>query len=394
MFEWVSEQRPKNPTLRCEVVLVTTSTSDDCPDQEPKATSRNKTRSGVETVYQWSPRTRRTVALGIGFLAALVLWGSRDIIGPFVWAGIFAYIFNPAVQGLIRVTRVPRAVAVALLFGIGISVVALVAIFLVPRITDELNRLAVELPAIVTEVEDMLPVEILGQPMVVQDVIDSITAGLTGILTDASKAIGAFRSAFTMMLHGLLAVVAAGYLLLAGPSLVHGILRLLPAHQKSEAEILVGSINNVLGGFIRGEAMLIVIMSVTTFIGLSIIGIPFAVILAIATGFLELIPVFGPIIAATPPIIIALFTSNNFGWPGWVAALVVAGMYTVLRQLEDYLIIPNVVGRVVRVHPLVALFAIFAGLQIWGVTGMVIALPVAGVARVLLGYAYRRTIVS
>ena len=360
MFEWVSEQRPKNPTLRCEVFLVTTSTSDDCPDQEPQATSRNKTRSGSEMVYQWSPRTRRTVALGIGFLAALVLWGSRDIIGPFVWAGIFAYIFNPAVQGLIRVTRLPRAVAVALLFGIGISVVA----------------------------------EILGQPMVVQDVIDSITAGLTGILTDASKAIGAFRSAFTMMLHGLLAVVAAGYLLLAGPSLVHGILRLLPAHQKSEAEILVGSINNVLGGFIRGEAMLIVIMSVTTFIGLSIIGIPFAVILAIATGFLELIPVFGPIIAATPPIIIALFTSNNFGWPGWVAALVVAGMYTVLRQLEDYLIIPNVVGRVVRVHPLVALFAIFAGLQIWGVTGMVIALPVAGVARVLLGYAYRRTVVS
>ena len=196
-----------------------------------------------------------------------------------------------------------------------------------------------------------------------------------------------------MMLHGLLAVVAAGYLLLAGPSLVHGILALLPANQKSEAEVLVGSINNVLGGFIRGEATLIVIMSVTTFIGLSIIGIPFAVILAIATGFLELIPVFGPIIAATPPIIIALLTSNNFGWPGWVAALVVAGMYTVLRQLEDYLVIPNVVGRVVRVHPLVALFAIFAGLQIWGVTGMVIALPVAGVARVLLGYAYRRTVV-
>ncbi len=372
------------------------SISDDCPDQAPQVTSRdlddNKPRSGSEVAYQWSPRTRRTVALGIGFLAALVLWGARDIIGPFVWAGIFAYIFNPAVQGVVRVTRVPRAVAVSLLFGIGISLIALVAIFVVPRITDELNHLAVELPAIVTEVEDILPAEILGQPMVVQDVIDSIAAGLTGILTDASKAIGAFRSAFTMMLHGLLALVAAGYLLLAGPSLVHGLLALLPANQKSEVEVLVGSINKVLGGFIRGEATLIVIMSVATFIGLSIIGIPFAVILAIATGFLELIPVFGPIIAATPPIIIALFTLNNFGWPGWVAALVVAGMYTVLRQLEDYLIIPNVVGRVVRVHPLVALFAIFAGLQIWGVTGMVVALPVAGVARVLLGYAYRRTV--
>ena len=185
------------------------SISDDCPDQAPQVTSRdlddNKPCSGSEMAYQWSPRTRRTVALGIGFLAALVFWGARDIIGPFVWAGIFAYIFNPAVQGVIRVTRVPRAVAVALLFGIGITLVALVVIFVVPRITDELNHLAVELPAIVTEVEDILPTEILGQPMVVQDVIDSITKGLTGILTDASKAIGAFRSAFTLMLHGLLA---------------------------------------------------------------------------------------------------------------------------------------------------------------------------------------------
>ena len=149
-----------------------------------------------------------------------------------------------------------------------------------------------------------------------------------------------------------------------------------------------------MGGFIRGEIILVVIMSVTTFIGLSIIGVPFAVILAIATGFLELIPVFGPIMAAIPPIALALVTANNFGWPGWVAGVVVAVMYTVLRQLEDYFVIPNVVGRVVRVHPLIALFAIFAGLQIWGITGMVIALPTAGVARVLLGYAYRRTVTS
>ena len=93
-------------------------------------------------------------------------------------------------------------------------------------------------------------------------------------------------------------------------------------------------------------------------------------------------------------IALALVTANNFGWPGWVAGLAVAVMYTVLRQLEDYFVIPNVVGRVVHVHPLVALFAIFAGLQIWGITGMIIALPTAGVARVLLGYAYRRTMTS
>lgn len=349
---------------------------------------------GEAAVYRWSPRTRRTVAMSIAILAGLVLWGAREIVGPFVWAGIFAYVFNPAVNGLVRLARVPRPVAVALFYALGIGLLILLGFLIVPRVVDELDRLATELPEIVAELEAALPSEFLGQPLVVQDVIDGLTAGATSMLTDASQAVSAFRSAFTLLIHGVLAVVAAGYLLLAGPGLIRGLLDLIPPGPRAETEELIGRINNVLGGFIRGEIILVVIMSVTTFIGLSIIGVPFAVILAIATGFLELIPVFGPIMAAIPPIGLALVTANNFGWPGWVAGVVVAVLYTVLRQLEDYFVIPNVVGRVVRVHPLIALFAIFAGLQIWGITGMVIALPVAGVARVLLGYAYRRTVTS
>ena len=364
------------------------------PSVEPDAPGTGGAVPGEQPVYRWSPRTRRTVAMFIGILAALVLWGAREIVGPFVWAGIFAYVFNPAVNGLVRLARVPRPAAVALFYALGIGLLTLLGFLIIPRVVDELDRLTTELPSIIADLEAALPSEFLGQPLVVQDVIDGLTAGATSMLTDASQAVSAFRSAFNLLIHGVLAVVAAGYLLLAGPELFRGLLERIPPGPRAETEELVGRINNVLGAFIRGEIILVVIMSVTTFIGLSIIGIPFAVILAIATGFLELIPVFGPIMAAIPPIGLALVTANNFGWPGWVAGVVVAVMYTVLRQLEDYFVIPNVVGRVVRVHPLIALFAIFAGLQIWGITGMVIALPVAGVARVLLGYAYRRTVTS
>lgn len=362
--------------------------------QSPDQPMHGASTAGEQPVYRWSPRTRRTVAMFIAILAGLVLWGAREIVGPFVWAGIFAYVFNPAVGALVRVARIPRPAAVALFYAIGLGLLTLLGFLVIPRVVDELNRLAAELPEIVAEIEAALPSEFLGQPLVVQDVIDGLTAGATSRLTDASQAVSAFRSAFNLLIHGVLAVVAAGYLLLAGPELYRGLMERIPPGPRAETEELIGRINSVLGAFIRGEIILVVIMSVTTFIGLSIIGVPFAVILAIATGFLELIPVFGPIMAAIPPIGLALVTANNFGWPGWVAGVVVAVMYTVLRQLEDYFVIPNVVGRVVRVHPLIALFAIFAGLQIWGITGMVIALPVAGVARVLLGYAYRRTVTS
>ncbi|MDE2901679.1 MAG: AI-2E family transporter [Chloroflexota bacterium] len=365
------------------------------PDPRPPDPPANgASAAGEQPVYRWSPRTRRTVAMFIAILAGLVLWGAREIVGPFVWAGIFAYVFNPAVNGLVRLARVPRPAAVAIFYALGIGLLTLLGFLIIPRVVDELDRLTTELPSIIADLETALPAEFLGQPLVVQDVIDGLTAGATSMLTDASQAVSAFRSAFNLLIHGVLAVVAAGYLLLAGPELFRGLLERIPPGPRTETEELIVRINSVLGGFIRGEIILVVIMSVTTFIGLSIIGIPFAVILAIATGFLELIPVFGPIMAAIPPIGLALVTANNFGWPGWVAGVVVAVMYTVLRQLEDYFVIPNVVGRVVRVHPLIALFAIFAGLQIWGITGMVIALPVAGVARVLLGYAYRRTVTS
>ncbi len=341
---------------------------------------------------RWSPRTRRTVVVFIAILVALVLWGARDILGPFVWAGIFAYVLNPAVNLLRRVARVPRPLAVALLYVIGVGLVVTAAILLVPLISSELDRVTSDLPEIIEGAESSLPAEILGQPLSVQGLVDTFNASVAAFLSDTTAAIGAFRTAFEGVIHMLLALVAAAYLLLAGPRLVSNMLGLLPVAQRAEASVLVASINRVFGGFIRGELILVVIMSVTTYIGLSIIGVPFALVIAIATGFLELIPVFGPVIAAVPPIALALVTQNNFELPGWLAATVVAIMYTVLRQVEDYLVIPNVVGRVVRVHPLVALFALFAGLQIWGVTGMIIALPVAGVARVLLGYVYRRTV--
>ena len=327
-------------------------------------------------------------------LAVLVLWGARDILGPFVWAGIFAYVMNPGVNFLCHVVGAPRPLAVLLLYIIGVGTIVAAGFLIIPELLDELTQVTDDLPDIIDRVEASIPTEVLGQPIVAQGLTDSFNRATVGFLTDTTAAIEAFRGAFRGLLHVLLALVAGVYLLLAGPRTFSNLLALVPDAQRRDVTEIMAAVNRVLGGFIRGELILVVIMSVATFIGLSVIGLPFALVLALATGFLELIPVFGPIIAALAPIGLALVSSNNFGWPGWLAATVVVVMYTLLRQIEDYLVIPNVVGRVVRVQPLVALFAIFAGLQIWGVTGMVIALPVAGVARVLLSYAYRRTVVG
>lgn len=129
-------------------------------------------------------------------------------------------------------------------------------------------------------------------------------------------------------------------------------------------------IDRILGQFVRGEVLLIIIMSAATWVALSLMGIRYALILGLIAGVLELIPFIGPILAAVPAVGLALFQPSPFGWTPFVSAGVVALTYFVLRHAEDYFIIPTVVGRVVELHPLVAMFAAFSGTAIAGVMGM------------------------
>ena len=100
--------------------------------------------------------------MAIAILAGLVLWGAREIIGPFVWAGIFAYVFNPAVGALVRLARIPRPLAVALFYAVGLGLLVLLGFVVAPRVVDELDRLNAELPSIVAEAEATLPSEGAG----------------------------------------------------------------------------------------------------------------------------------------------------------------------------------------------------------------------------------------
>jgi predicted PurR-regulated permease PerM len=103
---------------------------------------------------------------------------------------------------------------------------------------------------------------------------------------------------------------------------------------------------------------------------------------------LELFPVVGPVLAGTIAVTVGLFQPNVFGWEPAVYGLVIAGMYTLLRYTEDYLVIPNVIGRVVHLHPLVVLFALLAGATLGGVLGMFIAVPTCAMLKVILSYIH------
>jgi predicted PurR-regulated permease PerM len=271
------------------------------------------------------------------------------------------------------------------------------ALVVLPVATREARELAAVLPRLLLQTQSTLAREqtitVFGQDIDLSPVSDELTRTLGGLVSATSHqlVLAAVQTVETLA-KSVLALVATFYLLMAGPRLKQSVRTNVPERYRREFGPLAGNIDRILGRFVRGEVLLIMIMSFVTWLALSLLGIRYALILGLLAGVLELIPFIGPILAAIPAVALALFQPSPFGWSPLVNAGAVALIYTILRHAEDYFVIPQIVGRVVELHPLVAMFAVLSGAAVGGVLGMFLAVPVAAVLRIVLRYVYSKLI--
>ncbi len=143
-----------------------------------------------------------------------------------------------------------------------------------------------------------------------------------------------------------------------------------------------------IGYWMQGQLLLGIVVAVMVYIGLAIIGVPNALLFAVLAGVFELIPLFGPILAAIP----AIFSA--YGELGATSALIVAGLYLVIQQLENHVLYPMVVKKVVGVPPIVSIIALFIGGQLAGFLGILISVPVAVVVMEVINDYEQKKIAS
>jgi predicted PurR-regulated permease PerM len=253
------------------------------------------------------------------------------------------------------------------------------------------------LPRLLVQVRNSLAQEptvvVFGAEVDLRPISDELTRTLGGLVSAAShRLVETAVTTVETLLRLILALVATFYLLMSADRLKRGVTRLTPLPLRQEFGPVVAEIDRILGRYMRGQILLIAIMSFATWLALTLLGIRYALILGLIAGVLELIPLIGPIAAAVPAVAIAFFQPSPYGWSPLVYAGVVALAYFVLRHAEDYFVIPQVVGRVVELHPLIAMFAIFSGAAIGGVLGMFLAVPAAAVLRILARYVYFKLI--
>lgn len=324
-----------------------------------------------------SPRS--TIALLVA--VAVFLYLVRSILPPFVIAAVLAYVFSPIIGWLETSGKMRRGIAVIIFLLAVLGPLGVLGWAIEPTLIRETNQLATDSPTIINNLLVQIfgaeRVTVLGQTLDARTISLYFQRGILDALGSPRGAIQAAAVVVEVLIDTFLTIVLLAYFLLNPRPFATMALRLVPAERRADLQRLAREIHAVLGRYVRGLAFLVVLMSTSTWLGLALgFHLPYALPIALATGFLEIIPFLGPVTAAT----IAAAVALSHGGPQ--LALWVALFYLVLRQLEDQLVMPLVIGRVLELHPAVAIFAVLSGTALWGVLGALLGIPVAGAVKV------------
>lgn len=344
-----------------------------------------------------SRRARLWLALGVAALVIIFLFFVHSVLRPFIWAAVVAYILTPLVHEIQRRTHLGRGRTVTAVMLVGIGLLTWGISAAVPTLRSDLNALVNSLGNINDYLATYLPnagtPTIAGMPIQVTALIHGAQTTILDlphmVLRDG---FGVATGAVERLLRFLTFLISTFYLLLDAPRLGAWITGRIPPAYRGETASLARQVNTVLSEYLRAEVILILLMATASLIALSILGVHFALLLAPVVGFLEIFPIIGPFFAIALVTLIALIGPANFGLSHVSYAVVVALVFFVLRQLEDYLVIPTVVGHAVKLHPVVILFALLCGASIGGILGMFLAVPTTGALKVLGSYVYDRLV--
>jgi len=319
--------------------------------------------------------------------AVVVLWLARDVLGPFIVAAVVAYAFSPLVSAAERRTRWPRTVVVGIGYGIAVAILALVAYLLAGRIAREIALLAASGPdslaMLLRQVIGRDAIDVGGQQIPVADIAREIQARIGGLLSSPGDAAHLAGEVGSIGLEVILALIVTFYFLVDGEMLRDRSIALLPPTHRGRTVAVMGRIHEVLGKWIRGQLLLIVLVAAVVYVALGpVLHLPYALGIAILTGVLEIIPLIGPLIAT------AVAGVDAFARGGTELAAVVVVLYFVIRQVEDQVVMPVVIGRAVHLHPVITIFAVLVGLSVYGVLGGLLGVPIAAAVNVVFRELY------
>jgi len=291
----------------------------------------------------------------------------KDIIGLLFIVLILTASFRPVVNKWSK--KIGRIPAVLILIIAVVAILGTVIYLVVPPVVTQSKQLIENVP------------DFLSKYQFIRDRVPNLQEGLSTVSKNMGNITGGFVTATVGILGGVVAFFAAivmtVYLLLAKDSLSLVIKSIVAPDRQEAVLILIRKISQKVGDWFRGQMLLGLIIGAMDLIGLSIIGAPYALTLAVLAAILEIVPTIGPLLSGTVAILVTLGSSP-------IKALFVALLYIVVQQLENSLIVPKLMQKVVGLSPVIIILAILTGAKLMGIVGAVIAVPVAASISVLI----------
>ncbi|MDY7218985.1 AI-2E family transporter [Denitrificimonas sp. JX-1] len=331
--------------------------------------------------------------LGVLGLTLLTFYQLIPILSPFLVSILLAYMGDPVVDLLERY-KLSRTWGVILVFLLISLILLLLLLVLIPMV----GRQLVSLYALTPQLIDWLQVTAL--PWVqLQLGVDTSAGGLedlkqmlsenlgktTGIAQSLLSKFTASSMAFLGMLANLFLIpVVTFYLLRDWDILVGKLRRLLPRSKEALTVHLVGECHEVLGAFMRGQLLVMLALGIVYAVGLMLLGLELGLLIGLLAGLASLVPYMGFIVGIGAALIAGVF---QFGLDPYILIGIIS-VFGIGQALESMLLTPLLVGDRIGLHPVAVIFAILAGGQLFGFTGVLLALPVAAVIMVLLRYLH------
>ncbi|HEX6385279.1 MAG TPA: AI-2E family transporter [Anaerolineae bacterium] len=338
---------------------------------EAKRVSSQPDRSKLsQPWWQLTLAGASALILGIGFLWALML---------FAWPLALLILGLSIATALVPVVGwlenwLPRTVSILIVYLILLLILVAIGWIVFPPLVNQVQDAAERLPQLIGQARERLTQFTPWQSLNDIPLVETVSSQLA----EVSSTLVMLPLRFFSSLFDLVVVIFISlYSLIVAPQARQFALSLFPAGRRPRVDNVLGEMSQAMGGYIRGVVIDSFIVGILTYIGLVIIGVDFALVLAIMAGLMEIIPFVGPVIAGIAIVLVALLQSPT-------TALITLVFVVILQQIESNILVPNIMHSQTEISPLLTILALVAGHSIGGLLGALIAIPLAAALRVFI----------
>src|SRR3989344_7904047 len=316
---------------------------------------------GVSEIKNFMPKkieiSHKTIIFSVFFLISLwLIYIVRQVILEFFLALLITAILNPLITNLSK-HKIPRSISVLIVYTLLLLLFSVTIAAIIPPLIDQTSEFINNLPRFLKN----LGISAFFSDQIVEQLISQI-GGVPGRIAKFTLSI------FSNLLAVVAVLVFAFYLLSDRENLDKQLETFLGEKRNRELGKVIDLLEVRLGNWARGQFTLMLVVGALNYFGLTLLGVPFALPLAILAGFLEIVPYIGPIIAAIPAVFIGFGTS-------FILGIAVASLTFLVQQVENYVLVPKIMQKQAGVNPIATLLSLAIGFRLAGVIGLVISVP-------------------